>query len=51
MCVRACCARMQLLEMAKERGLAVTSVEDVACYRIANFELPSFFESKAKDQQ
>jgi hypothetical protein len=37
--------------MAQERGLIVTSVEDVACYRRANFELPSFFESRAKSQQ
>ena len=40
------CAHVQVLEMARERGLAVTSVEDVACYRVANFEVPSFFESK-----
>lgn len=36
----------QVLQMARERELAVTSVEDVACYRVANFEVPNFFEIK-----
>ena len=34
----------QLIDMAKERGLVVTSVEDITCYRAGNFEVPSFLE-------
>jgi hypothetical protein len=35
----------QLIEMAKEKKLVVTSVEDVACYRGGRFQVPSFFDS------
>lgn len=37
----------QLLEMSKVRGLVVTSVEDIVCYRAGNFEVPSLFESRS----
>ena len=36
----------QAMELAQERGLAVTSVEDIVCYTAGNFVVPSFFESK-----
>ena len=38
----------KVLQMARERELAVTSVEDVACYRVANFEVPNFSKSRVQ---
>jgi len=38
----------QVMELAKERGLVVTSAEDIVCYSAANFVVPSFFESESR---
>ncbi len=38
----------QVMELAEERGLVVTSAEDIVCYSAANFVVPSFFESESR---
>ena len=36
-----CC---QVVEMAQEKDMVITSVEDIVCYKAGNFEVPSFLE-------
>ena len=34
----------QVVEMAQEKDMVITSVEDIVCYKAGNFEVPSFLE-------